>query len=39
LDVGEEVIVPEGLKMAKVSLDEFDRYRGILGGITPRNAA
>ena len=39
LDTQEEVIVPDGLKLVKVDNDEFDKYRGILGGITPRNAA
>jgi hypothetical protein len=39
LDTKEEIIVPDGLKMVKVNAEEFDKYRGILGGITPRNAA
>jgi hypothetical protein len=39
LDTKEEIIVPDGLKMVKVTTEEFDKYRGILGGITPRNAA
>jgi hypothetical protein len=39
LDTQEEVIVPDGLKLVKVDNEEFDKYRGILGGITPRNAA
>jgi hypothetical protein len=39
LDTKEEIIVPDGLKLVKVDNEEFDKYRSILGGITPRNAA
>ena len=34
-DNKEEVIVPEGLKMTQVTVEDFDKYRGVLGGVTP----
>ena len=35
LDTKEDVLVPEGLKLTTVSVEDFDKYRGILGGVTP----
>jgi hypothetical protein len=35
LDTKEDVLVPAGLKLTTVSVEDFDKYRGILGGVTP----
>ena len=33
------VVIPEGLVTQKVTVPEFNKYRSILGGVTPENEA
>ena len=35
----ETVLVPEGLQVTHIPLEDFEAYRGVLGGVTPQNAA
>jgi hypothetical protein len=35
----EAVLVPEGLQVTRIPLEDFEAYRGVLGGVTPQNAA
>jgi hypothetical protein len=39
LDNKEDVIIPAGLKVTQVTVEDFHKYRGVLGGVTPQNSA
>ena len=36
-DEGESVVVPDGLMVQALGPKDFEKYRGVLGGVTPEN--